>query len=130
MTAAQLLELIAQGEGAHVEFKSSFQKEAIETLAAFANAQGGAVLLGVSDAGKVAGVTLHAETIQGWVNQCKQITSPRIIPDVDLVALDDKTVAAISVGEYTRRRRAVLQGRHPAAGLSTTAFAPCKIQGC
>jgi ATP-dependent DNA helicase RecG len=100
MTAAQLLELIAQGEGARVEFKSSFQKETIETLAAFANAQGGAVLLGVGDAGQVAGVAIQTETVQGWINQCKQITSPRIIPDIDLVIIDGKTVAVISVGEY------------------------------
>jgi len=68
MNATQLLELIAQGEGARVEFKSSFQKEVIETLAAFANAKGGAVLLGVNDAGQVVGVTVQAETIQGWIN--------------------------------------------------------------
>jgi ATP-dependent DNA helicase RecG len=45
MNTAQLLELIVQDECARVEFKSSFQKEAIETLAAFANAHGGAVLM-------------------------------------------------------------------------------------
>jgi predicted HTH transcriptional regulator len=38
------LELIDRGENALVEFKSSFQKEVIETLTAFANTQGGAVL--------------------------------------------------------------------------------------
>jgi ATP-dependent DNA helicase RecG len=37
--ATQLLELIAQGESTCVEFKSSFQKEVVETLAAFANTQ-------------------------------------------------------------------------------------------
>ena len=44
MNAVELLHLIAQGESAHVEFKSSFQKDAIETLTAFANTQGGAVI--------------------------------------------------------------------------------------
>jgi len=100
MKTEQLLELIAQGEGERVEFKSSFQKEAIESLAAFANTLGGTVLLGVSDVGKIAGVAIQAETVQGWINQCKQITSPRIIPDVDLVTIDGRTVAVISVAEY------------------------------
>lgn len=48
MNAAQLLELIAQGESARVEFKSSFQKEVVETLCAFANTLGGTVLLGIN----------------------------------------------------------------------------------
>ncbi len=100
MNAAQLLELIAQGEDARVEFKSSFQKDVIETLTAFANTQGGAVLLGINDSGQTVGVTIQAETVQGWINQCKQVTSPRIIPDVELIQLDGKTVAAVSIGEY------------------------------
>ncbi len=39
--------LIQQGESSRVEFKTSFQKEVIETLLAFANAQGGTV--GITD---------------------------------------------------------------------------------
>ncbi len=100
MNAPQLRELIAQGETAHVEFKSSFQKEVIETLTAFANTKGGAVLLGINDSRHIVGVTLQAETVQGWINQCKQATSPRIIPDIDLIPIDGKTVAVISLGEY------------------------------
>ena len=100
LPAASLLEAIRQGESALVEFKSSFQKEVIETLTAFANTQGGAVLMGVSDAGAIVGVTVQAETVQGWINQCKQITSPRIIPDIELVQIQNKTVAILSIDEY------------------------------
>ena len=100
MNAEQLLELVAQGEGARVEFKSSFQKESIETLAAFANAQGGSVLQGISDSGQIVGVAIQSETVQGWINQCKQITSPRIVPDVELVPINRKTVAVMRVDEY------------------------------
>lgn len=100
MNAAQLFELIAQGEGARVESKSSFQKEAIEALTAFANTKGGAVLLGIGDTGKIVGVSIQAETAQGWINQCKQITSPRIVPDIELIQVDGKTVAAVRVDEY------------------------------
>ncbi|MFZ4539938.1 helix-turn-helix domain-containing protein [Propionivibrio sp.] len=76
-SAASLLEAIRQGESTFIEFKSSFQKEVIETLTVFANTQGGAVLMGVSDAGQIVGVAVQAEAVQGWINQCKQITSPR-----------------------------------------------------
>lgn len=58
LSAASLLNSISQGESAFIEFKISFQKEVIETLTAFANTQGGAVLIGVSDAGQVVGVSI------------------------------------------------------------------------
>ena len=92
--------LIQQGEGARGEFKTSFQKEVIASLVAFANTKGGLVLVGVSDSGQVTGVEIQAETLQGWVNQCKQNTSPSVIPDIEIVVLDGKTVAIISVDEY------------------------------
>ena len=98
--AAALLDVISQGESAFVEFKTSFQKEVIETLTAFANTQGGTVLMGVSDVGQIVGVTVQTETVQGWINQCKQITSPRLIPDIELVEIEDKTVAIVSIAEY------------------------------
>ena len=34
------------------------------------------------------------------MNQCKQNTSPSVIPDIDLIELDGKTVAVVSIGEY------------------------------
>lgn len=56
-----LLDAVSQGEGVRLEYKSSFQKEVIEALAAFANTQDGAILVGVSDTGKMAGVTVFNE---------------------------------------------------------------------
>lgn len=46
-----LNEFIASGESQTVEFKSSFDREAIESIVAFANAGGGTVLIGVADNG-------------------------------------------------------------------------------
>ena len=50
---SDLADVIARGEGATVEFKRSLAKEVGRGLCAFANAGGGTVLLGVSDAGKI-----------------------------------------------------------------------------
>ncbi len=58
-----IAELIAAGESQTVEFKTSFDRETIETLVAFANAQGGRVLIGVTDRGAIAGVTIGKETL-------------------------------------------------------------------
>ena len=61
---AKIRKTIASGESETVEFKSSFEKEVIETLAAFANTKGGKVFIGISDSGKIAGVQLNRETVQ------------------------------------------------------------------
>lgn len=92
--------LIQSGEGARVEFKTSFQKEVIESLVAFANTKGGVVLVGVSDKSQLTGVDVRAETLQSWINQCKQNTSPSVIPDTEVVILDGKAVVMVSVDEY------------------------------
>ena len=58
--ASELADLIAAGEGGTMmEFKRSLTKEVGRGLCAFANAGGGTVLLGVSDAGQVVGVADH-----------------------------------------------------------------------
>ena len=44
-------------ESQTVEFKASFNEDVIETLAAFSNTKGGTVYIGVSDNGKVQGIT-------------------------------------------------------------------------
>jgi len=46
-----LQSLIQKGESEHLEFKTSFGKEAIEALCAFANTRSGTVLIGVNDKG-------------------------------------------------------------------------------
>ena len=81
MNSQSLKKLLLSGESETVEFKTSFGKEAIETLVAFANTKGGTILIGVNDKGEVAGGKIGQEIIQNWVNQIKQNSSPSIIPD-------------------------------------------------
>ena len=59
MTRDAVSDLVAGGEGAAVEFKRSLARDIGRELCAFANAVGGTVLLGVTDAGKVVGVADH-----------------------------------------------------------------------
>ena len=56
---SDLADVIARGEGATIEFKRSLTKDVGRGLCACANAGGGTVLLGVSDAGKIVGVADH-----------------------------------------------------------------------
>ena len=91
---------IPKKENATVEFKSSFIEEAIETLVAFSNTKGGTVYIGISDRGKIQGVTIGKESIPNWINEIKSKTSPQLIPDVEMLTYENKTIIALSVSEY------------------------------
>ncbi|MFQ6055565.1 MAG: RNA-binding domain-containing protein, partial [Methanosarcinales archaeon] len=83
-----------------VEFKESFGKETIETIGAFANTKGGIVLIGVSDNGTIHGVQLSRETLVNWANQISQSTEPTVIPDIDTIQVDGKTIVIIRIDEF------------------------------
>ena len=100
VTVIDINRLLASGESQVVEFKTSFGRETIETLVAFANAQGGSVLVGVADDALVKGVTLGKETLNDWLGQIKSATSPSIIPDIDAVMIEGKNVVIIGIDEY------------------------------
>ncbi len=95
--------LILEGESETLEFKSSFDREAIETLAAFANSSGGTLLVGVQDTRGISGVTVGKETIQSWINQVKMATTPAIIPDVTLTAIEGKNVVQLTIAAFPVR---------------------------
>lgn len=78
LNTSKLLTVFKSGESETVEFKTSFDKETIETLSAFANTKGGAVFVGVTDTGNIKGVVLAKETIQNWINQIKMSSPTRL----------------------------------------------------
>jgi len=91
MQGENKLTKLPKEESVTVEFKNTFNEEAIETLVAFSNAKGGTVYVGVSDKGKVQGITVGKETIPNWINEIKSKTSPQIIPDAEMLTLENKT---------------------------------------
>lgn len=99
-TIKQLQAAVKAGESETVEFKTSFDKEAIETLAAFANTKGGTVFVGIADSGEIKGAGIGKETLQNWFNQIKQATAQAIVPDVAILETGGKNVAVLSVAEY------------------------------
>lgn len=92
--------LLLAGESQTVEFKTSFDKTTVESLVAFANAQGGTILVGVSDAGLINGISLGKETLNEWLGQIKSATSPSLIPDMAAEHINGKTVVVIRPGEF------------------------------
>ena len=100
MNEETILDFIEKGESETVEFKSTLDQAAIETIAAFANTKGGYVFVGVADSGKIVGVQLGNETIPQWLNQIKTNTFPTLIPDVATAAIDHKDVVIFMVDEF------------------------------
>ncbi|MDR1156296.1 MAG: putative DNA binding domain-containing protein [Bacteroidales bacterium] len=94
------MDTIPQKESEKVEFKSSFDSECIETLAAFANSRGGSVYVGIGDGRKTVGVSLGKETLVQWVNEIKSKTEPSIVPDIDVSDENQKQVVVLSVTEF------------------------------
>ena len=103
--------VLPENESDTIEFKSSFSVAVIETLVAFANTKGGAVYVGVNDSGKVTGATLSKESLQQWVNVIKSKTEPSLMPDIDIIEIDDKQVVIIHIIEYPVKPLSI-QGRY------------------
>ena len=94
-----LPDLIKTGESETVEFKEKFDERTIESAVAFANTKGGIIFIGVSDKNNIKGIEIGKETINQWVNQISQSTDPRIIPEIEKIRTNGKTVVAVQIKE-------------------------------
>lgn len=97
----KLQKIIASGESEYVEFKTSFNYEALESIGAFANAGGGVVLVGVNDDGKLTNLNLGKKTIEDIANRIQSVTDPRMQPSIQIVTLDGSKVVYIAVEANT-----------------------------
>lgn len=77
-----LSDLIALGEGLTVEFKRSLRSDLGREICAFANATGGAILLGVEDDGRVCGVQGH-NRLKSQVHSIARSAEPSVGVDVE-----------------------------------------------
>lgn len=100
MDAEEALRLIGQGENQTVEFKASFSDEdaAIESLCAFANAQGGTVFFGVRNDGTLLGASVGDNTLEKFANKVAGSLFPKIVPSIHKLSIDGKTIVAAVVG--------------------------------
>ncbi len=99
METADLKQRITQGENTTIEFKENFDQEVIETAAAFANTDGGVILIGVSDNGEIRGITIGKETLRNWSNRIAQATEPRVVLEIEPVDIEEKSVVLVHIAE-------------------------------
>ena len=101
MHKEELLKLIKKGENQKVEFKESLKllNEIGETLSAFSNTCSGIILIGISDSGKIIGVSIGKNTIEEIVNYIKRSTDPQIYPSIKVEKLEGKEIILVEVLE-------------------------------
>ncbi len=83
MNRTELLERIANRENSRVEFKRDDCRpdELATEMAALLNLEGGVILLGVEDDGRISGLTRSREAAEEWVmNIARQNLQPAIVP--------------------------------------------------
>jgi ATP-dependent DNA helicase RecG len=97
----QLSKWLAAGESEFLEFKSSFNDEALETIGAFANAQGGTLLIGAKDSGEICGIDIGKKTLEDIANRIQEATDPRLQPSISTSIAKKKTVVVILVSVVT-----------------------------
>ena len=95
-----IVKLLKTGESETSEFKNAFGKEVIITLVAFANTEGGRVVVGVNNAGKPTGLDIGPETEQRYLNEIKVSTYPQILPHITSLEIQGKHVLVLEIDEY------------------------------
>lgn len=103
--------LISQGETVTIEFKSRFpassgdrkyRLEIAGTVAAFANQEGGWLLLGVANNGTIEGLTLPGTVDQSQlaiINLIKDLVTPLAYFDVQTFEIDGHSIMVVTVSQ-------------------------------
>jgi ATP-dependent DNA helicase RecG len=105
MTLEELKQLIQQGEGYNLEFKQSIPSKASDLakeLCAFANANGGTILVGVDDKGSLVGINI-SNSIRSEVQQVIGLLDPRLDVHVSEFHLNNKTILCLECNDCPQK---------------------------
>jgi len=92
--------ILKNNESQNQEFKTSFDKDTINTIVAFSNTHGGTIFIGVNNNLKIVGVDVNDEVLKDWLNQIKMHTQPQILPEMLVIKYLNKKIVEIKVQEY------------------------------
>ena len=118
------------GESQTVEYKASLPKQSekyLKTVIAFANSGGGQLVFGIEDdSRRVVGLDNNTlfKTMDAVINSISDSCEPRIVPDLSLKTIDDKTVLIVSITPGTQKpsylkSRGLYQGTYIRVGSTS-----------
>jgi len=90
--------LISQGEGYNLEFKESFSDSLAKDICAFANANGGRILLGISDDRKIRGISI-TNRIKSQIYDSARKFDPKLEVNLE----DFENILVVNVPEGTNK---------------------------
>lgn len=105
MKRKYLFELIEGGENLHVEFKQKFSDEEkiAKEMIAFANTDGGFLIFGVKDSGKVVGVYSEKEMAELVETVAKDYCEPRIDYEIDYFEYEENEIVVCRIPRSDKR---------------------------
>lgn len=100
MDRTELLNVIKNGENSYIEFKEEAikAKDLPEEFVAFANAEGGTVLIGIADDGGIKGVT-DSNIEEKIMNICRNNCIPNIIPLYEEIEFNQLKVVVVAISK-------------------------------
>ncbi|MDV3309114.1 MAG: ATP-binding protein [Cyclobacteriaceae bacterium] len=107
----ELRQLVAHGEGQHLEFKrkATFPEKIVREMVAFANTGGGIVLIGVDDDGTISGLR-HPEDEAYVIQQALALCRPALDVREDAISLGNgRCVLRYDIAESTRKPHVLLR---------------------
>lgn len=106
MNKREFEKLIEKGESQTLEFKKSLaeRNEILETISAFANTEGGYILIGIEEnkegsVKSILGIKTEGKIIERLTNEIKQNTDPVVFPSIKIEKIKDKNVLLIEIQE-------------------------------
>lgn len=110
MNRNQLETLIEQGEHSQLEFKRQLSSayRIARTLAAFANTSGGTLLIGVTDDGKIVGVSSEFREVSKIEEATDRLIEPALTISYETLSPDGRKVLVITIAESEDKPHYVL----------------------
>ena len=99
MTEKELEIAVTAHEMQRLELKESFGAECVEAACAFANANGGYIVIGVDNKGRLAKSPLRTEALRDYENRIATATEPSVAVDAEKVAFRGGQVVVLEVLE-------------------------------
>lgn len=114
MNKIELLEIVKRGEDSFTEFKEEMvhPDDLAAGIVAFANTEGGNLIIGVSDEGEIVGVTNPDKQMQQIDQICLNNCVPTIYSTIEKVFIDDKKILIVKIPKCPQRPYRTNRGIH------------------